>query len=83
MIGWTYPAVAWAWIALSIICCRYLALRMVKNGLQGMALVFGAVGMLRTLDVYKDAVLGPLIAMIAATAIGLVALLWRASPEDR
>ena len=82
-IGWTFPAISWAWIALSIICCLYLALRMVKNGVQGMALVFGAIGTFTYAGVYEDAVLGPLITMIAAASIGLVALLWRASPEDR
>ena len=41
VIGWTYPAVSWLWIASSIIGSLYLAMRLVKRRVQGVALVLG------------------------------------------
>ena len=83
VVGWTYPLVSWVWIALSITCCLYVAMGLVRNGLQGTALVLGMLGTFGYAGVDEEAVWGPLLSMIAATAIGLVALLWRRSSEDR
>ena len=83
VVGWTYPLVSWVWIALSIICCLYMAMRLVRNGLQGMALVFGMLGLFGYAGVNEEAVWAPLLSIIAATVIGLVVLLWRTSPADR
>ena len=83
VVGWIYPLVSWVWIALSIILCLYMAMRLVRTGLQGVALVFGMLGMFGYAGVNEEAVWGPLASMIAATVIGLAASLWRASPEDR
>ena len=81
VVGWTYPQVSWVWIALSIICCFYMAMGLVRNGLQGTALVFGMLAMFGYAGANEESVWGPLLSMIAATVIGLVALLWRRSPD--
>jgi hypothetical protein len=82
-VGWMYPLLSWLWIALSIICCLYVAMRLVKNALHGAALPIALVGIFVYAGVDEEKVWGPLLAMIVAAAIGLVAALWRASPEDR
>jgi hypothetical protein len=81
--GWTYPVVSWLWIALSITCCLYLAMRLGKNGVQSMAVVLGALGMFAYAGVDEDRVWGPALSMMAATFVGLAMVLRRRSPENR
>ena len=82
VVGWTYPLVSWFWIALSIIWCLYLAMRLAKGGLQGAALVFGMLGTFGYASINEEALWGPLLAMVVATVIGLTVSLWTLPPED-
>ena len=82
IVGWTYPVVSWLWIALSIIGSLYLALRLVRNGVQGTTLVLGALGMFAYAGLDEDRVWGPALSMMIATVIGLGVVLWRVSPEN-
>ena len=82
VVGWTYPLVSWFWIALSIIWCLYLAMRLAKGGLQSAALVFGMLGTFGYASINEEALWGPLLAMVVATVIGLTVFLWTLPPED-
>ena len=82
-VGWIYPAVSWLWIALSITCCVYLAMRVGRNGVQGIAVVLGALGMFVYAGVDEDRVWGPALSMMVATVIGLAMVLRRGSSENR
>ncbi len=75
-VGWTYPAVSWVWIALSIVVCLYAAMKLVRNGAQGVALVLGTLGVFIYAGSSEDALLGPFVVMIAGVAVGAIALLW-------
>jgi hypothetical protein len=82
VVGWTYPLVSWVWIALSIILCLFMAMRLVRSGLHGMALVLGLLLMFGYASVSEEAVWGPLLAVIVAAVIGLIPILWRTTPGD-
>ena len=83
VVGWTYPLVSWLWIALSIICCLYIAMRLAKSGLQGTALVFGMLGTFGYASINEEELWGPLFSLFVATVIGLTVFLWRRTPEDQ
>ena len=74
---------SWVWIALSIFGCVYVAMRLVRAGAHGIALAFVIVGTFGYTARSEDALWGPILSMAAATVIGLMAILWKASPEDR
>ena len=82
VVGWTHQAVSWLWIALSIICSLYFAMRLVRNGVQGLALAVGALGLFAYAGVDEDGLWGPALSMMIATAIGLTVILWRVPPEN-
>ena len=82
-IGWTYPVVSWVWIALSIVVCVYSAMKLVRAGSQGVALVLGVLGIFVYAGSSEEGLLGPFIAVVAAGLVALVVLLWRTPSEDR
>ena len=82
VVGWTYPLVSWVWIALSIIICLYMAMRLVRNGLHGVALVLGLLVTFGYAGISEEAVWGPLLAVIAGTVVGLIPILRRTTPGD-
>ena len=45
LLGWTYPVFSWLWIAVSMICCFYLSMKLTRNGIEGIALLLGSMGL--------------------------------------
>ena len=65
--GWAFPLFSWSWIALSIICCLYMAMRLVRNALEGAMLVVVVLGAFGYAVAEEEALWRPLLSLIAAT----------------
>ena len=81
--GWTSPLASGAWIALSGFACVYMALRLVRNGLEGTALAVGLAGAFLYAAPGEDAMWRPLLALIGATIAALVLAIRRRPKRGR
>ena len=77
-IGWTWPVASWLWIALSIVCSFYFAMKLARGGMGFIALLVGTLGLFAYAGRYENEVWGPLAALLIAM---VVAVLWKDSPE--
>ncbi len=77
LLGWTHPIFSWLWIAVSIICCLYLSMRLARNGIEGTALLLGTLGWLSYTSTNETAFWGPLFALLIGSGIALGAALWK------
>ena len=80
--GWTAPWFSWTWIAVSTVACIYLALRLVRSGLDGSLFIFSLIFAFGYIAVGEDALWRPVVALSVATVISLTQAARRAIPSD-
>ena len=73
--GETFLLASWLWIALSIICCLYMAMRLVKNGLEGTTLVISLPVAFAYASHDEHRLWLPLLCMIVTALIALALIL--------
>ncbi|MDA1348713.1 MAG: hypothetical protein O3A47_07590 [Chloroflexi bacterium] len=81
--GWTSPLASGTWIALSGFACVYMALRLVRNGLEGTVLAVGLAGSFLYAATDEDAMWRPLLAVTTATIAALVLAIRRRPKRGR
>ena len=69
VLGWTPAPFSWIWIALNVLICAYLAAKLVRSGLESGLLGLGLIGSFIYAARTEDALWGPLVAIMAATAV--------------
>ena len=79
---WTAPWFSWIWIALSTVACIYLALRLVRGGVDGSLFMLSLIFAFGYIDVGEDAFWRPIVALTIATVISLNRAARRAIPSD-
>lgn len=75
LIGRTHPIFSWLWIAVSMICCLYLSMRLARTGIQGAALLLGTLGLFIYTSTNETAFWGPLFSLLIGSGIALAATL--------
>ena len=82
VFGWTLPAISWAWIAFSMICCVYFMMRLVSGLIQGMSVLVGELAMFSYTGLNEATIVGPAVSLSIATVIGLGIVLWRSAGDS-
>ena len=81
--GWTPPLVSWAWIALSIVLCFFIAIRSSRGWVESI-LVFVVILALFSFSLPdEDALWRPLVATLGGIAIAMVLGVRGGPAEDR
>ena len=80
--GWTAPWFSWTWIAVSTVVCTYLALRLVRSGLDGSLFMLLLICGFGYIAVGEDAFWRPVVALTLTTAISLTPAVRRAISSD-
>ena len=80
--GWTAPWFSWTWIALSTVACTYLALRLVRGGLDGSLFMLSLICAFGYIAVGEDAFWRPVVALTFAAGFSLIPGLRRATSPD-
>ena len=80
--GWTAPWFSWTWIAVSMVACTYLALRLARGGLDGSLFLLSLIFGFGYIAIGEEALWRPGVAMTVATAISLTLVVRRASSYD-
>ena len=75
ILGRTHPIFSWVWIAVSMVCCLYLPMRLARTAIQGAALLLGALGLFIYTSTNETAFWGPLFSLLIGSVIALVATL--------
>ena len=75
LLGWTHPIFSWLWIAVSMICCLYLSMRLARNGIEGTALLLGTLGLFSYTSTNETAFRGPLFSLLIGSGIAVGAAL--------
>ncbi len=75
ILGRTHPIFSWVWIAVNMICCLYLSMRLVRNGIEGTALLLGTLGLFAYTSTDETTFWGPLISLLIGFGIALGATL--------
>ena len=79
VFGWTFPAISWVWIAVSIVSCVYFTMRLVSGLFQGIAVLVGGVAMFSYTGLNEATLAGPAASLAVATIIGLAVVMWRST----
>ncbi len=82
-VGWTAPWFSWIWIALSTIVCTYLAMRLVRGGLEGGVFVLSLIGAFGYIAADEVAFWRPIVALTVATIISSIFAVRHAMPSDQ
>ena len=80
--GWTAPWFSWTWIAVSTVACTYLALRLVRSGLDSSLFILSLIFAFGYIAMGEDAFWRPVVALITATVISLTPAVRRALSSD-
>ncbi len=80
--GWTASWFSWSWIAVSVVACTYLALRLVRGVLDGSLFMLSLMVAFVYIAVGEDALWRPTVALTVATAISLTLVVGRAVSHD-
>ena len=80
--GWTAPWFSWTWIAVSTVACTYLALRLVRSGLDSSLFILSLISAFGYIAMGEDAFWRPVVALITATVISLTPAVRRALSSD-
>ena len=80
--GWTPPLVSWGWIAISIIVCFYISLRSAQGWIESTLVVVAVLAVFSYSLPTEDALWRPLAAALGGSAIAVVLVARRASPEQ-
>ena len=80
--GWTAPSFSWTWIAISTVACTYLALRLVRSGLDRSLFMLALICTFGYIAVGEDAFWRPIGALTIATIISLTPAVRRAISSD-
>ena len=80
--GWTAPSFSWAWIAVSTVACTYLAVRLVRSGLDGSLFMLSLICAFGYIAVGEDAFWRPVVALTVATVISLTPAVRRVISSD-
>ena len=80
--GWTAPWFSWTWIAVGTVACTYLALRLVRSGLDGSLFMSSLICAFGYIAVGEDAFWRPVVALTVATVISLTPAVGRAISSD-
>ena len=83
LLGWSHPIFSWLWIALSIICCLYLSIRLSRNAIEFTALLLGTLGLFIYTSSNETAVWGPVFSLIIGSGIALGATLWKVADHGK
>ena len=75
LLGRIHTIFSWLWIAVSMICCLYLSMRLARTGIQGTALLLGTLGLFIHTSTNETAFLGPLFSLLIGSVIALVVTL--------
>ena len=76
--GWTAPWFSATWIAISTILCTYLAIKLVKNGLDGFLLIMLLIFSFGYISISEDALLKPAVTLTVAASITFIPTVRRA-----
>ena len=76
--GWTAPWFSATWIAISTVLCTYLAIKLVKNGLDGFLLIMLLIFSFGYISISEDAFLRPAVTLTVAAAIAFIPTVRRA-----
>lgn len=82
-LGWTHPIFSWLWVAVSIICCLYLSIRLARNAIEGTALILGALGLFIYTTTNEAAYWGPIFSLIIGSCIALGVALWKVADHGK
>lgn len=80
--GWTTSWFSGTWIALSMVACTYLALKLVRGALDGSLFLLSLVLAFGFIAISEDAFWRPVVALTAAIAIPLTLIVRRAISHD-
>ena len=83
LLGWSHPIFSWLWIAVSIICCLYLSIRLARNAIEVNALLLGTLGLFIYTSSNETAVWGPVFSLIIGSGIALGATLWKVADHGK
>ena len=83
LLGWTHPIFSWLWIAVSIICCLYLSMRLARNAIEGAALLLATLGLFIYTSTNETALWGPIFSLIIGSVIALGASLWKVADHGK
>ncbi len=75
LLGWTHPIFSWLWIAVSMISCLYLSMRLARGGIEGTALLLGTLALFSYTSTNETAFWGPLLSLLIGFGIVLGAAL--------
>ena len=70
--GWTVPWLSGAWIVISTAFCTYLAIRLVRGGLDGCLLIMSFICAFGYTSIGEDTFWKPIVALAVATAVALI-----------
>ena len=80
--GRTTPWFSWIWIATSTVACTYLALRLVRGGLDSCLFMLSLIYAFGYIAVGEDAFWRPVVALTVATVISLTLVVRRTISSD-
>ena len=69
--GWTAPWLSGAWIVISTAFCTYLAIRLVRNGIDGCLLIMSLICAFGYISFGEEAFWRPVVALTVATVVAL------------
>ena len=81
--GWTAPWFSWTWIAFSTVACTYLALRLIRGGLDTSLFMLSLIFAFGYIAVDEDPFWRPVVALTVATVISLTPAVRRAISSDQ
>ncbi len=76
--GWAAPWISGVWIAISTVFCTYLAIRLVRNGIDGCLLIMSLICGFGYISIGEDTFWRPVVALTVATAVALTPAVRRA-----
>ena len=69
--GWSAPWFSGTWIAISMVFCAYLAIKLIRNGLDGFILTMSLFCAFGYISIGEDTFWRPVVALTVAAAIAL------------